>query len=263
MVQPTGSNLAPIRRCPFLTLAPICRCLFSTLAWTRRLFTMVQWGSRQMFHSLQMSGARTWDSRSRFTLTAGGATVCLDKAGNATFDSPTGIKFVVGGSSLSILPGGIAIASPAVTAAAGAGSTVAMREEAVAMKSRTVTIEADGVCSVRGKSALKLQEADPVKGKKPKGQSPAAGESQGGAGAGGKSTTPVQKRDKVDGDSIEIEFVDEDGHPVDVAFHLELPDGGIMDGQPTEDGMLSATGFKPGTCKLTLPTMDAARWKLG
>jgi len=111
----------------------------------------------------------TVDSAGTITLQAGGATVCIDKTGKATFDSPTGIKFVCGGSSLAILPGGVAIASPAVTAAAGAGSVVAMGEEAVAMKSKSVTIEADGVCTIKGKNALKLQEADPVKGKKSKG----------------------------------------------------------------------------------------------
>jgi hypothetical protein len=36
------------------------------------------------------------------------------------------------------------------------------------MKSKSVTIEADGVCSVKGKMALKLQEAEPLKGKKSK-----------------------------------------------------------------------------------------------
>jgi hypothetical protein len=59
----------------------------------------------------------------------------------------------------------VVLASPAVTAAAGAGSVVAMGEEAVAMKSKTVTIEAAGVCSIKGKSSLKLQEADGPKGK--------------------------------------------------------------------------------------------------
>jgi hypothetical protein len=36
------------------------------------------------------------------------------------------------------------------------------------MKSKTVTIEADGVCTLKGKSTLKLQDADPVKAKKSK-----------------------------------------------------------------------------------------------
>ena len=108
----------------------------------------------------------TVDSAGTITLTAGGATVCFDKTGKATFDSPTGIKLVCGASSLTILPGGIAIASPNVTAAAGAGSTMALGEAIAAMNSKTVTIVADGVCTIKGTSALKLQEADPKKGKK-------------------------------------------------------------------------------------------------
>jgi hypothetical protein len=106
------------------------------------------------------------DSAGTITLQAGGATVCFDKSGKATIDSPTGIKLVVGGSSVTILPGGVVLASPAVTAAASAGSTVAMGTDGVGMKSKTVTIEAEGVCSVKGKMALKLQEAEGPKGKK-------------------------------------------------------------------------------------------------
>ena len=108
----------------------------------------------------------TVDSAGTITLTAGGATVCFDKTGKATFDSPTGIKLVCGASSLTILPGGIAIASPNVTAAAGAGSTMALGEAIAAMNSKTVTIVADGVCTIKGTSALKLQEAEGKKGTK-------------------------------------------------------------------------------------------------
>ncbi len=109
----------------------------------------------------------TVDSAGTITILAGGATVCLDKTGKATFDSPTGIKFVCGGSSLAILPGGVAIASPAVTAAAG-GAAAPWRwaKTPSAMKSKTVTIEADGVCSIKGKSALKLQEAEGPRGRR-------------------------------------------------------------------------------------------------
>ncbi len=140
----------------------------------------------------------TVDSAGTITLTAGGATVCLDKTGKATFDSPTGIKFVCGASSLAILPGGVAIASPAVTAAAGASSVVAMGEETAVMKSKTVTIEADGVCTIKGKSALKLQEADPVEARKNKGTSPGAGESPSAPGAVGKAPPPAGKHPGLD-----------------------------------------------------------------
>ncbi len=142
----------------------------------------------------------TVDSAGTITLTAGGATVCLDKTGKATFDSPTGIKFVCGASSLAILPGGVAIASPAVTAAAGASSVVAMGEETAAMKSKTVTIEADGVCTIKGKSALKLQEAEGVKGKKArasskvgKGQDTSARSSSHNAEGSAQMTRPAEE----------------------------------------------------------------------
>ena len=97
----------------------------------------------------------TLDSAGAITMTAGNAVLNVDKAGMITLSSPTGINLVCGGSGLSILPGGIAIAAAAVTAAAGP-SKMEMGEKTVAMKSKTVTIEAENVCSVRGKSALKL-----------------------------------------------------------------------------------------------------------
>ncbi len=135
---------------------------------TDKKFQLNQGATSMTFKGTNM----TVDSAGTITLQTGGATVCLDKTGKATFDSPTGIKFVCGASSLAILPGGVAIASPAVTAAAGAGSVVAMGEETVAMKSKTVTIEADGVCTIKGKSTLKLQEAEGVKGKRRKSSGP-------------------------------------------------------------------------------------------
>jgi hypothetical protein len=69
--------------------------------------------------------------------------------------SPTGINQACGGSGLSILPG--AIAAAAVTAAAAGGaSKMEMGDRSVVMKSKTVSIEADDVCSVKSKSSLKL-----------------------------------------------------------------------------------------------------------
>jgi hypothetical protein len=61
-----------------------------------------------------------------------------------------------GGSGLSLLPGAIAIAAGAVTAGAGEASKIEMGEKAVVMKSKTVTIEAEKTCSIKGKSVLKL-----------------------------------------------------------------------------------------------------------
>jgi hypothetical protein len=141
----------------------------------------------------------TVDSAGTITLTAGGATVCFDKTGKATFDSPTGIKLECGASSLTILPGGIAIASPNVTAAAGAGSTMALGEALAAMKSKTVTIVADGVCSIKGTSALKLQEAEgvPVQVKK-SGKSSNASEGKGASASGGKPAPTVGKQPGTD-----------------------------------------------------------------
>jgi len=98
----------------------------------------------------------TLDSAGVITMMAGGATVLVDKAGMITITSPTAINLLCGGSGLSILPGGIAVAAAAVTAAAGGASKMEMGEKSVIMKSKTVTIEAETTCSIKGKSVLKL-----------------------------------------------------------------------------------------------------------
>ena len=199
----------------------------------------------------------TVDSAGVITMMAGGATVCIDKTGKATFDSPTGIKLVCGGSSLSILPGGIAVAAPAVTAAAGAGSTMAMGEEAVAMKSQTVTLEAEGVFSIKGKNKLKLQESDAVKGKKG-GKSSEAGQGEAASDAktaGAKKAGPPPEhfaKTLQEGNSwVVIKVFDIQGAPVTgQRFQVTTPSGTVVAGQTPKDGVVSLQGIAEGSCKL-------------
>jgi type VI secretion system secreted protein VgrG len=108
--------------------------------------------------SLTFEGTNvTLDAAGVVTIMAGGATICVDQAGMVSITSPTGINLLCGGSGLSILPGGIAVAAAAVTAAAAGGaSKMEMGEKQVEMKSKTVNIEAETTCTVRGKSVLKL-----------------------------------------------------------------------------------------------------------
>jgi hypothetical protein len=99
----------------------------------------------------------TLDAGGVVTVMAGGAVVNIDKAGMVSITSPTGINLVCGGSVLSLLPGGIAVAAAAVTAAAAGGaSKMEMGEKQVDIKSKTVNIEAETTCTIQGKSVLKL-----------------------------------------------------------------------------------------------------------
>jgi hypothetical protein len=93
----------------------------------------------------------TLSSAGEIAAMAGNAMVTVDKTGMVTLDSPTGISLLCGGSGLSILPGGIAVTSPVVTAAADAASTMAMGKDAVAMNGKKVLIEAQGVCKITGR----------------------------------------------------------------------------------------------------------------
>jgi hypothetical protein len=227
-----------------------------------KLTTDVKFRLNQGPTSMTFAGSNvTVDAAGTITMTAGGATVCIDKTGNATFDSPTGIKLECGASSLTVLPGGIAIASPVVTAAAGAGSLMALGDGAAGMNSKTVTIEADGVCSVRGKSALKLQEAEAVKAKKSQGPSPAARESQA-FSADDKPIKPVQRRATTDQSTLEIHVVDLNQKPQEgLAFKIAMPDGGTASGKLDKEGRGLAKSASPGVFKVAFPDLDGADWE--
>ncbi len=108
--------------------------------------------------SLTFEGTNvTLDAAGVITIMAGGAVISVDKVGMVTITSPTGINLLCGGSGLSLLPGGIAVAAAAITAAAAGGaSKMEMGDKKVEMKSKTVNIEAETTCSIKGKSVLKL-----------------------------------------------------------------------------------------------------------
>jgi outer membrane protein OmpA-like peptidoglycan-associated protein len=162
-------------------------------------------------------GNVTVDSAGTITLRAGGATICFAKTGQATFDSPTGIKFECGASSLIILSGGVVLASPNVTAAAGAASLLMLGKETAGTSSKTVTIEAAGVCSIKGTSALKLQEAETKKSEGPKspklpkeetdkakGRTPAFAARKGQAASSADQNAANEQKDEVTADRVRL-----------------------------------------------------------
>jgi type VI secretion system secreted protein VgrG len=119
---------------------------------TDERFQLVQNATTMTFENTDV----TLDAAGVVTIKAGGATICIDKAGMVTITSPIGINLVCGGSGLSLLPGGIALAAAAVTASSGGASKLEMGEKKVEIKSKTVSIEAEKACSINGKSVLKL-----------------------------------------------------------------------------------------------------------
>ncbi len=57
-------------------------------------------------------------------------------------------------------------------------------------------------------------------------------------------------------DWIEVELVDEDGHPMrNVAYHLALPDGSVRRGKLDVTGRLRIDGIASGECKLSFPEL--------
>jgi type VI secretion system secreted protein VgrG len=208
----------------------------------------------------------TMNAAGTITMTAGGATVTLSKSGAMTLDSPTGINLVCGGSGVAITPAGIAFATPAMTAAAGGSAKVSMGSDSAVLSGKTVAFEAAGVCSIKGKSKLKLQESEGAEGKKARAQS--SGDEGAEAAdplvfkgrAARKGKAQVEKAlesASIASDEIDVEFVDDYGKTVNVDYHLELPDGLTVDGQTGAEGILYRRGIKPGgTCKLAVPIVD-------
>ena len=61
---------------------------------------------------------------------------------------------------------------------------------------------------------------------------------------------------------IEIALVDQAGDPVKHArYRVEGPDGTPYEGWTDGDGIARVDGLKEGTCKISLPDLDAASWK--
>jgi hypothetical protein len=75
--------------------------------------------------------------------------------------------------------------------------------------------------------------------------------------------TPSQLRAMMESGWIEIEFVDELGQSVEAVYRLELPNGSIVEGAWGEESAFSKANIEQGMCRLRLPALDAARWRLG
>jgi hypothetical protein len=192
---------------------------------------------------------------------AGNATIFIDKTGTVTFDSPTGINLLCGGSGLSILPGGIAVTSPVVTAAAGAASTMAMGKDAVSMNGKKVLIEAQGVCKITGKNKLKLQESAGKNGKKKVKAPSSSGDVESADAQGAHSATAHRGQAAATADSkgteeqtatefevLKIRLCDHDLKPhATKAFVLELEGFDPIDGTTDGDGIATVKVPKAAT----------------
>lgn len=61
---------------------------------------------------------------------------------------------------------------------------------------------------------------------------------------------------------IEIEMVDEQGHPVpSKRYRVILPDGSAAEGALDGDGRARVEGFEKGDCKITFPDLDSEAWE--
>ena len=219
---------------------------------TDKKFRLNQGATSMTFKNLNVS----LSSAGVITMLAGGATISIDQTGLVTLDSPTGIKLESGSSSLAVLPGGVALSSPAITAATAAGTTMAMGKEALAMSGKRVAIEAQGVCKIQGQSKLKLQESEGKKAKQD-GKSADADE----VDAAVRARRPKQKQAAPDSTSLGIHVVDLDGKPqAGLAFQIKKPDGSTQNGKLDKAGRGTVKSAKPGKFAVTFPDLDGGDW---
>ena len=210
---------------------------------TDKKFQLVQDATSMTFNNKNV----TLSAGGEIVLTAGGATVSMEKSGMTTFSSPAGISLVWGSSSSAVTPAGIAIASPAVTAAAG-GSQMSLGSDEAAVSSRQVIIEAEGVCSVWGRKALRLQESEKKKGK--------GGDGGEGEGAASADQAPVAYDEQ-------LRFIDQStGEPLAGMPYVILRDGRLLArGRTDNQGMTVRVGSRNSEAELTvLWGDDALAW---
>jgi hypothetical protein len=77
-----------------------------------------------------------------------------------------------------------------------------------------------------------------------------------------RAITPSQLRALAAAGWIEIEFVDSLGQPIAAACRLELPDSTPVETPGDGQELVARHGFAPGLCRLSLPKLDAATWRL-
>ena len=78
-----------------------------------------------------------------------------------------------------------------------------------------------------------------------------------------RAITPSQLRALASAGWIEIEFVDSLGQPIAAACRVELPDSATVETDGDGQETLAGHGFAPGLCRVSLPKLDAATWRLG
>jgi hypothetical protein len=74
--------------------------------------------------------------------------------------------------------------------------------------------------------------------------------------------SPSQLRAMQKSGWIAIEVVDDFGLPVNARIRLELPDGSLVEGNTNDEGVWERQNIEQGKCKVALPEVDEAAWKL-
>jgi len=75
------------------------------------------------------------------------------------------------------------------------------------------------------------------------------------------AVTPSAARAAAKVDWVEISVLYEDGTPFTGNVVVELPDGRKTQGAPDENGVIRIDGLDPGSCKISIPDLDAGAWK--
>ena len=156
------------------------------------------------------------------------------KGMNVVVEGMTGLTIKVGGSFITLNPGGVFISGPMVMINSGGAPLAGIAKPAVPPSPPLIAADA----------------ADSVPGKDVTYQAPSH-----------KVPTEEEKQKKKSW--IEIELVDEDDNPIPgERYKVTLPDGRtVAEGTLDENGFARVDGIDPGTCKITFPRLDKDAWK--
>ena len=183
------------------------------------------------------------------------------KAMQVVIEGMTGLTINVGGSFITINPGGVFISGPMVMINSGGSALSGSPGSLVSPLSPTDATNASdatpgAVTSVTPGTAatpasMSLQDIPPAKPGKPS------------AASNAPTHNPNDPANKDKKHSIQIKLVDQEGNPVaGEPYKVTLPDGTtVADGTLDEKGQASVENIDPGSCKITFPQRDKSVWK--
>ena len=183
--------------------------------------------------SIAVTGSTSFKSDAGHTSTTG-ANYYIQGA-NVVIEGMTGLTIKVGGSFITLNPGGVFVSGPMVMLNSGGAALSGSTGSLTPPQAPAVADNAD---DAKPGSKTKLERL---------------------------SAARKEKRHKEDEDKkswVKIKLVDEAGKPVPgVRYRVTTPGGRVASGSLNKEGKAEVKGIDPGNCQITFPDLDQAAWE--